>query len=108
MVALSYGEGDVLAALEGRPRADRALLATLGALGLPWFDSLAAHVEDYQAFAIPPQAYLRRYYIGHYNPTGNHYVAHALKPHLVRWLDPPPLAYREGGGSLTEITGELA
>jgi len=108
MVALSYGEGDVLAALEGRPLADRALLATLDALGLPRFDSLAAHVEDYQAFAIPPQAYVRRYYIGHYSPTGNHYVAHALKPDLVRWLDPPPLAYRAGSASLTEITGELA
>jgi hypothetical protein len=34
--------------------------------------------------------------IGHYNPSGNHFFAFALKNSLIEWLDPKPLTYREG------------
>ena len=65
-------------------------------------------MEDYGAFRLSPGEYVRRYYIGHYAPSGNHFFAHAIKDAMVRWLDPPPPAYRRGGASLTEITRTLA
>ena len=108
LIALSYGEGDVLGAIRGEPRDDAPLLDALERWELPWFDGLAAHVEDYGAFRLSPGEYVRRYYIGHYAPSGNHFFAHAIKDAMVRWLAPPPPAYRRGGASLTEITRTLA
>ena len=37
--------------------------------------------------------YLSRYYIGHYNPSGNFFFANAVRGLLVDWLDPKPLPY---------------
>ena len=39
--------------------------------------------------------YLAQYFIGHYNPRGNHFCAFALKDRLVQLLDPKPVPYRE-------------
>lgn len=108
LIALSYGEGDVLGATRGEPRHDVPLLDALEHWELPWFDGLAAHLEDYGAFRLSPAAYVRRYYIGHHAPNGNCFYAHAIKDAVVRWLDPPPPAYRRGGASLTETTRTLA
>jgi hypothetical protein len=54
-------------------------------------------VADFRSFNLSVEEYTRRYFIGHYNPLGNHFFAFAVKDALVSWLDPKPLAYREGG-----------
>jgi hypothetical protein len=41
--------------------------------------------------------YLRRYYIGHYNPRGNYFQAFAIKDKLVEMLEPKPISYRSAG-----------
>ena len=49
-----------------------------------------------------------RYYIGHYNPRGNHFFAFAVKDEVVEWLEPKPPTYREGGPSMRRTAAELA
>jgi hypothetical protein len=39
-------------------------------------------------------AYLTRYFIGHYNPSGNFFCAHAVRDKVVEFPDPKPDPYR--------------
>ena len=43
-----------------------------------------------------PRFFRDSYYIGHYKPRGNHFFAFAVKDAIVEWLEPKPIAYREG------------
>lgn len=99
LIALSYGTRAALHACEGAPKlvADLALLEWLKARGIPTFDALDAHVADFAQFRIPAAAYLKRLYNGHYSPAGNQFFAFALKPALVEWLAPKPMAYQARG-----------
>ena len=54
---------------------------------------MEAHAADYAQFSISVEDYLKRYWIGHYNPLGNHFTAFALKNKLVEMLDPKPAPY---------------
>jgi hypothetical protein len=108
LILLSYGGGEVLSALRGAPRFDQPFVDYLQSNAFEMVDSLAAHVKDYHAYNCSPEAYLRRYYIGHYNPAGNHFFAFAIKGAVVNWLDPKPPAYRPGGPSLQELAAKLA
>ena len=65
--------------------------------GVPFVDTVEAHVEDFQRFSGTAREYVDRYYIGHYTPTGNHFFAYAVKDQLAQWLDPPPPAYADNG-----------
>ena len=52
---------------------------------------------------------MQRFYIGHYNPRGNHFFAFAIKDDLVAWLDPRPPAYdRHGEAPLRALAATLA
>lgn len=62
--------------------------------GLPFIDLLDAHVRDFQHFSAPIEIYLKRFFIGHYNPLGNWFTAFSIKDKLVEMLDPKPPAYR--------------
>jgi hypothetical protein len=96
MIMLSYSAGDVMRACEGLPRFDQSLIDYLKEARVPFIDLLEKHVEDFKSFRLSPREYVRRYYIGHYKPQGNHFCAFAVKDAIVNWLDPKPLAYREG------------
>ena len=61
---------------------------------LPYVDLMEAHVEDFAKYKIGLKEYLAQYFIGHYNPLGNLFCAHALKKSLVDMLDPKPIPYR--------------
>jgi hypothetical protein len=37
---------------------------------------------------------MKLYFIGHYNPRGNHFFAYSIKDKIVSWLDPKPVPYR--------------
>ena len=72
-------------------------------------DGLQKHVEDYAAYGCTPDEYVQRFYIGHYNPRGNHFFAFAIKDDLVSWLDPRPPAYdRHGEAPLRALAATLA
>jgi hypothetical protein len=100
MVVLSFGAGNIDRAIKGQERFDADFATWLKQGGLPQFDLFDAHAEDFRQFRLTPREYLKRYFIwgfGHYNPTGNHFFAFALKPGLVNWLEPKPVTYLDGG-----------
>lgn len=61
----------------------------------------------YKAFNLSVADYFKRYFIGHYNPRGNHLFAYSLKDRIVDWLDPKPLPYRDTSQRITEFRGYL-
>ncbi|MCE9613724.1 MAG: hypothetical protein K8T26_05575 [Lentisphaerae bacterium] len=102
LVLLTYRESYVVDVIEGRPRFDQHLLDFFARTGIPYVDARDLHRADYAAYRLTPAEYLTRFYIppcaaavfGHYTPMANAWFAFAIKPALVRWLDPPPPAYR--------------
>ncbi|MCE9591153.1 MAG: hypothetical protein K8S99_11590 [Planctomycetes bacterium] len=71
------------------------------------FDMNPVHLADYKCFRLSPEEYMKRYFIGHYGPAGNHFFAYALKNRLVEWLDPKPVTYRDDGSSAVGFDGYL-
>ena len=108
MVLLSYSSADVANACNGRPRFDQEFVDYLTDSRVLFVDTLQKHVEDYGDFRCTPEEYVQRYYIGHYNPQGNHFFAFATRDAIVDWLDPKPPAYRQEGPSLSELAADLA
>lgn len=97
MILLSYSAGSVITACQGQPRFDQTFVDFLKEEAVPFVDSLDKHVEDFNQFRGTPEEYARRYYIGHYNPQGNHFFAYSIKDALVNWLEPKPPAYSTAG-----------
>ncbi|MCU0916730.1 MAG: hypothetical protein MUC88_19540 [Planctomycetes bacterium] len=65
------------------------------------------HAEDFKCFRLTYEQYRRRYFIGHYNPSGNHFFAFAIKDTIVNWLEPKPITYRPGDDSLIQFQDYL-
>ena len=86
----------MIRACEGRPRIDQSIIENFRQKKILFVDGLAKHKKDFRNFNLSPQDYVKRYYIGHYNPRGNHFYAFAIKDAVVNWLNPKPPAYREG------------
>ena len=94
LFVLSFGSGHVARHLRQTPRFDQSIVDFLNKKGLPYVDLLEAHAADYAQFSASVGDYLKRYYVGHYNPRGNFFTAFAIKSKLVEMLDPKPAAYR--------------
>ncbi len=115
LILLSYPEASIREICEGKSRDaedyldwhPRALREHIAGLGLPCLDILPKHVEEFKTFRLSPKEYVGRYYIGHYNPRGNHFFAYAIKDALVDWLDPKPPAYRGDEEPLIRFRGYL-
>ena len=108
IVLLSYDSNEVIRACRNEPRFDAPYLEYLQNSGVPYVDSLNAHVEDFGCYSGNTDDYAKRYYIGHYNPGGNHFFAFAIKDQLVDWLAPPPPTYQDQGPSLADMAATLA
>jgi hypothetical protein len=67
----------------------------------------AAAVAEEMTQKMAVADYFKRYFIGHYNPAGNHFFAHALKDRVVEWLDPKPLPYRDTTQRVIDFKGYL-
>jgi hypothetical protein len=93
--------------LEGGTRYDQEIVDYLQENEFAVFDMNLVHSEDYKSFDLSVSDYFRRYFIGHYSPAGNHFFAYAIKDHLVEWLDPKPLAYRETSQKIIDFQGYL-
>lgn len=105
LVLLSHPSGSVWRHCEGKTAEEAGAIdwhpadfqEHLRQAGLPFVDTAMPHVEDFASFRGSAQEYVDRYYIGHYNPTGNHFYAFAVKDALLEWLDPKPPAYASAG-----------
>ena len=82
--------------LQGESPFDQELLDYLQTRSYPFVDSREAHVAEFKTFRLDPETYLRRYYIGHYNPAGYSFFAMAMKNKIVDWLNPRPRTYSKG------------
>ena len=61
-----------------------------------WADNSGQVVDFLSSIAFSrKKEYLAQYFIGHYNPRGNHFCAFAVKDPLIRMLDPKPVPYRQ-------------
>jgi hypothetical protein len=65
------------------------------------------HQEDYKVFKLSVEDYMQRYFIGHYNPAGNHFFAFSIKDTIVKWLDPKPITYRNDKSRMIDFKGYL-
>src|SRR6185436_20534492 len=57
--------------VEGKTRYDQVIVDFLQEHQFRYFDMNLVHVGDYKNFSIPFDQYMKRYFIGHYNPAGN-------------------------------------
>jgi len=103
MILLSYDSGTVMRTCQGLPRPDQILVDFLKEKNFLFVDALTQHVQDFKAFNLLPNQYVDRFYIGHYKPQGNHFFAFAIKDDLVNWLEPRPIAYRQGSETIPPV-----
>jgi hypothetical protein len=93
--------------LQGGVRYDQEIVDFLKDNQFTIFDMNLVHCEDYKSFNLSPGDYLKRYFIGHYNPGGNHFFAYSLRNRVVDWLDPKPLPYRNTTQNRIDFRGYL-
>ena len=101
LFVLSYGGYVVQQFIDTGRRFDQPMVDHLEKLQVPYVDLLAAHAADRKQFTVSTADYLRRYFVGHYNPLGNHFCAFAMVDPLVRLLDPKPASH----GPATSVSG---
>lgn len=96
LIATCYGADMLFACIAGAARSDQPVLDFLQANAIPYFDSGAAHQQDFTLFRGDRDAYYRRLYrAGHYNPLGNFFFADSIKDELLKILQPLPVLYDE-------------
>ena len=60
-----------------------------------FFDMNEVHLRDFQNYKLSFADYMKIYFIGHYNPRGNHFFAYSIKNKVVEWLEPKPITYQK-------------
>ncbi|MBI1323795.1 hypothetical protein GC170_11520 [bacterium] len=115
-VLLSYPGPNVWYACAGKPKDakppihdfhPREFVEFLQDRKIPFIDTVNKHVEEFAQFRIDAKAYVERYYIGHYNPKGQHFFAFAIKNEIVQWLSPRPPTYADESESIIRFEGYL-
>jgi hypothetical protein len=72
-----------------------------------YFDMNEVHLRDFQKLSVPFEEYMKLYFIGHYNPRGNHFFAYSIKDKVVEWLDPKPITYQKRDPQSIDFRGYL-
>ncbi len=93
--------------LRGGARMDQEIVDFLDEHDYTYIDMNLVHCEDFKSFNLSVNDYFKRYFIGHYNPAGNHFFAYAIKDRVVEWLDPKPLPYRDTSRQIIDFKGYL-
>lgn len=92
---------------QGRGRYDQEIVDYLKREQLKYFDMNELHLRDFQKYRIPFDQYRKQYFIGHYNPRGNHFFAYSIKDVIVEWLDPKPVTYQKRDPQTIDFKGYL-
>jgi hypothetical protein len=93
--------------LQGANRYDQEIVEFLNDNEINYIDMNLVHVEDFKSFNLSINDYFKRYFIGHYNPAGNHFFAYSIKGRIVEWLDPKPITYKNPTQGMTDFKGYL-
>ena len=99
MFVLSYRQASMHSMLNGEERFDQGFVDWLNRRPHPVVDMGEAFKAEFECSTLDPDAFIRRYYIGHHSPLGNAFTAWAMMDEVVTWLDPKPLTYRAGVGN---------
>jgi hypothetical protein len=92
----------------GARRYDQEIVDYLAAKGFNVFDMNEVHLRDFRRSNLSYSDYLKQYFIGHYNPRGNHFFAYSIKQKVVEWLDPRPITYRQSEPDSVDFRGYLS
>ncbi len=71
------------------------------------FDMNEVHLQDLKKYNLSYDDYMKVYFIGHYNPRGNHFFAYSIKDRVRQWLDPVPITYRKVSADSPDFKGYL-
>jgi hypothetical protein len=93
--------------LQGGDRYDREIVDFLNENDFNYIDMNLVHVEDFKNFNLSIDDYFERYFIGHYNPAGNHFFAYSIKDRIIGWLEPKPITYKNPSERIVEFKGYL-
>ena len=93
--------------LQGGARYDQPIVDFLRQNNIKHLDMNLMHVKDFKSFNLSVDDYFKRYFIGHYNPAGNHFFAYAIKDRIVEWLDPKPTPYERSTRRMMRFEGYL-
>ena len=108
LLVILFDPGCVMSNLvAGKPRYDQEIVDYLKGSQMPFFDMNEVHVRDFQQYRIPFSDYRKQYFIGHYNPRGNHFFAFSIKDTIVKWLDPKPITYQKRAPETLDFSGYL-
>jgi hypothetical protein len=92
---------------QGGTRYDQEIVDFLGKEKFDYFDMNEVQLQDFKKYNIPFDAYRKQYFIGHYNPCGNHFFAYSIKDTVVKWLDPKPITYQKPKPESIDFEGYL-
>ncbi len=108
LMVVLFDPGRVLDELRaGGPRYDQMVVDHLQANDVTYFDMNEAQLRDFTKYNMSWSDYLDEFFVGHYNPRGNHLFAFSIKHLVVGWLDPKPVPYRPTGSSSHDNRGIL-
>lgn len=93
--------------LGNQPRYDRTIADHLAQETSPFFDMNLVHQNDYRDFNLSIDDYMKRYFIGHYSPAGNHFFAYSIKDPILDWLAPKPVTYMDDESKMIDFEGYL-
>lgn len=95
LYVLSYPAGYLAKVHDEHFRWDQSLIDFINSKNLPLVDLGQSHFDDFKQFNLSFKEYLKKYFIGHYNPLGNMFCATAINTKLVEIMDPKPIPYNE-------------
>ncbi len=94
LYVLSFPGSSVAEFIKEGKRSDHEFVSFMKEQNLLYIDLLEEHARDFRLFNLDMEAYIDRYFIGHYTPLGNFFCAHALKERLIDMLEPKPIPYK--------------
>lgn len=103
MIVVFDPSGVLKPLLKNGTRYDQEIVDFLVKNYFNYFDMNLAHVADFKCFNLNIDDYFKRYFIGHYNPAGNHFFTYAIKDKIVEWLNPKPITYQDNAQKLVEF-----
>ena len=93
--------------VRGEPRYDQEIIDFIQSNTYRFFDMNKVHLEDFKNFNLTLDDYMKRYFNGHYTPSGNHFFAYAIRNTIVDWLNPKPITYQQDDSKLIRFEGYL-
>jgi hypothetical protein len=88
-------------------RYDQPVVDYLKKENFDYFDMNEVQLRDFARYSIPFNEYMKLYFVGHYNPRGNHFFAYSIKDKIVSWLDPKPVPYQKRDAEPVDFKGYL-